>query len=71
MTEIGLVDTDDSDGLYVPAPVGVGDGRAEKDLVRERLVELEARGANGIIFGTSGYDVERELRAYAEVARLR
>jgi hypothetical protein len=32
---------------------------------------LEARGATGIIFGTSGYDVERELRAYAEVAGLR
>ena len=25
----------------------------------------------GIIFGTSGYDVEREPRAYAEVAGLR
>ena len=34
-------------------------------------VQLEARGATGIIFGTSGYDVERELRAYAEVAALR
>jgi len=29
------------------------------------------RGATGIIFGASGYDVERELRAYAEVAGLR
>jgi hypothetical protein len=37
----------------------------------ERLAELEANGATGIIFGTSGYDVERELRAYAHVARLR
>ena len=27
--------------------------------------------ATGVIFGTSGYDVERELRAYAEVAGLR
>jgi hypothetical protein len=34
-------------------------------------LELEARGATGIIFGTSGYDVERELRAYAGVAGLR
>jgi hypothetical protein len=32
---------------------------------------LEARGATDIIFGTSGSDVERELRAYAEVAGLR
>jgi hypothetical protein len=39
--------------------------------LRERLVQLEARGASGIIFGTSGHDVERELRAYAEVAGLR
>ena len=39
--------------------------------LRERLVQLEVSGATGIIFGTSGYDVERELRAYAEVAGLR
>ena len=39
--------------------------------LRQRLVQLEARGATGIIFGTSGHDVERELRAYAEVAGLR
>ncbi len=39
--------------------------------LRERLGQLEARGATGIIFGTTGYDVERELRAYAEVAGLR
>ena len=39
--------------------------------LRERLAQLEARGATGIIFGTTGYDVERELRAYAEVAGLR
>ena len=38
--------------------------------LRNRLETLEARGATGIIFGTSGYDVERELRAYAEVAGL-
>ena len=31
--------------------------------LRERLGQLEARGATGIIFGTTGYDVERELRA--------
>ena len=41
-----------------------------RDELRERLVQFEARGATGIIFGTSGYDVERELRAYAEVAGL-
>ena len=42
-----------------------------REELRERLVQLKARGATGIIFGTSGYDVERELRAYAEVAGLR
>jgi 5,10-methylenetetrahydromethanopterin reductase len=39
--------------------------------LRERLAQFEARGATGVIFGTTGYDVERELRAYAEVAGLR
>jgi 5,10-methylenetetrahydromethanopterin reductase len=42
-----------------------------RDELRARLAELEAGGATGIIFGTSGYDVERELKAYAEVAGLR
>ena len=42
-----------------------------REELRERLAQLEARGATGIIFGGSGYDVERELRAYAEVAGLR
>ena len=41
-----------------------------REELRERLAQLEARGATGVIFGTSGYDVERELRAYAEVAGL-
>jgi 5,10-methylenetetrahydromethanopterin reductase len=42
-----------------------------REELRERLAQLEAKGATGIIFGTSGHDVERELRAYAEVAGLR
>ena len=42
-----------------------------REELRERLSQLEARGASGVIFGTSGYNVERELRAYAEVAGLR
>ena len=42
-----------------------------REMLRKRLARLEASGATGIIFGTSGYDVERELRAYAEVAALR
>jgi 5,10-methylenetetrahydromethanopterin reductase len=42
-----------------------------REELRERLTQLEARGATGIIFGTSGYDVPRELRAYAEVAGFR
>jgi hypothetical protein len=37
-TEIGLVDTDDCDRLFVPATVGVGDSRAKKDLVQLRLL---------------------------------
>ena len=39
-----------------------------REELRERLAQFEARGATGVIFGTTGYDVERELRAYAEVA---
>ena len=42
-----------------------------RDELRERLDKLEAAGATGIIFGTSGVDVERELHAYAEVAGLK
>ena len=42
-----------------------------REELRERLAQLEAGGATGIIFGTSGYNVERELRAYAGVAGLR
>ncbi len=42
-----------------------------REELRERLAQLEAGRATGIIFGTSGYHVERELRAYAEVAGLR
>jgi 5,10-methylenetetrahydromethanopterin reductase len=42
-----------------------------REELRERLAQLEANGATGIIFGTSGYDVERELRAYAEVVGVR
>lgn len=42
-----------------------------REELRERIALLQAGGATGIIFGTSGYDVERELRAYAEVAGLR
>ena len=55
-----------------------GMGRREElreELIAEAgkptLAQFEARGATGVIFGTTGYDVERELRAYAEVAGLR
>ena len=41
-----------------------------REELRERLARLVAGGATGIIFGTSGYDVVRDLRAYAEVAGL-
>ncbi len=38
--------------------------------LRERIAKLEAAGATGIVFGTSGADVERELHMYAKVAGL-
>ncbi len=41
-----------------------------RDELRTRLEELESAGASGVIFGTSGADVERELRCFAEVAGL-
>jgi hypothetical protein len=31
------------------------------EALRARLTQLEAAGATGVIFGTSGADVEREL----------
>jgi len=41
-----------------------------RDELRSRLGEIEAAGATGVIIGTSGADVARELRAFAEVAGL-
>ena len=41
-----------------------------RDELRSRLDALESAGATGVILGTSGVDVERELRAYADVAGL-
>ena len=41
-----------------------------RDELRARVDALEAAGATGVIFGTSGADIERELRAFAEVAGL-
>lgn len=41
-----------------------------RDELRARLDAFEAAGATGVIFGTSGADVERELHAFAEVAGL-
>ena len=41
-----------------------------RDELRTRLDDLEAAGATGVIFGTSGVDVEREMHAFAEVAGL-
>jgi len=54
------------------------DIRAAKELtftgtaneLRDRLSKFARDGASGVIFGTSGVDVERELRAYARVAGL-
>ena len=41
------------------------------EALRGRLAKLEAAGATGVIFGTSGADVERELHAYARLVDLR
>jgi 5,10-methylenetetrahydromethanopterin reductase len=41
------------------------------DALRARLAKLEAAGATGVIFGTSGADVERELHAFARLVDLR
>jgi len=41
-----------------------------REQLRNRLAELRTAGATGFIFGTSGVDVARELRAFAEVAEL-
>jgi 5,10-methylenetetrahydromethanopterin reductase len=41
-----------------------------RDELRSRLGAFEKAGATGVIFGTSGVDVEREMRAYAKVAGL-
>ena len=40
------------------------------DTLRKRLEQLAEGGATGVILGSSGVDVERELRAFAEVAGL-
>lgn len=41
-----------------------------REQLQNRLTELRKAGATGFIFGTSGVDVEREMRAFAEVAEL-
>jgi 5,10-methylenetetrahydromethanopterin reductase len=41
-----------------------------RDELRARLEGFERQGATGIIFGTSGADVPREMRAFAGVAGL-
>jgi len=41
------------------------------EALRARLTKLEAAGATGVIFGTSGADVERELHAFAHLVDLR
>lgn len=41
------------------------------EALRARLTQLEAAGATGVIFGTSGADLERELNAFARLVDLR
>jgi 5,10-methylenetetrahydromethanopterin reductase len=41
------------------------------EALRARLAKLEAGGATGVIFGTSGTDVERELHSFARLVDLR
>ena len=42
-----------------------------RDELSGRLAALEAAGATGVIFGTSGTDVPRELHAFAELVGLK
>ncbi len=41
------------------------------EALRARIKKLEEGGATGIIFGTSGTDVERELHAFARLVELK
>ena len=41
------------------------------EALRARIAKLEAAGATGITFGTSGADVERELHAFARLVGLK
>jgi 5,10-methylenetetrahydromethanopterin reductase len=41
------------------------------EALRARLAKLEAAAATGVIFGTSGTDVERELHAFARLVDQR
>jgi 5,10-methylenetetrahydromethanopterin reductase len=49
--------------------VGIG-WVAEADAIRAKIAEAEAGGTTEIIYAPSGPDIERELRAFAEVAGL-
>ena len=42
----------------------------DPDTLSNRLDQLAAGGATGIILGCSGVNVERELRAFAELVGL-
>jgi 5,10-methylenetetrahydromethanopterin reductase len=57
-----LIDTNAAEQMTFTGP---------PDALRARLGELEAAGATGVIFGTSGADVERELHAFARLVDLR
>ena len=59
------------DELIEPASAAETTFTGTREQLRVRLTELESAGATGFIFGTSGVDVEREMRAFAEVAELR
>ena len=59
-----VIPSDNSNGHDAPVDVSAAKQRTftgTREELRERLAQLEARGATGIIFGTSGYDVEREV----------
>jgi alkanesulfonate monooxygenase SsuD/methylene tetrahydromethanopterin reductase-like flavin-dependent oxidoreductase (luciferase family) len=56
--------------LEALAPGRLWAGFGTRDELRPRLAALEAAGATGVIFGTSGADVEREMHAFAEVVGL-
>jgi 5,10-methylenetetrahydromethanopterin reductase len=54
---------------HAPTMLGAVGWTADAATLRERLAGVEAAGATEILYGPMGPDVERELRAFAALAR--